>query len=92
MACGILVPQPGTEPMPLHWKSGVLLTELPGKSLKPSIFKSNKPLGSLESLSYSHFSGYTTKPDFLFLSCVYYAQDIFPNALRIIPVGNIRLL
>ena len=33
MACGILVPWPGIEPMPnLHWKWGVLTTGLPGKS------------------------------------------------------------
>ena len=29
-ACGILVPQPGLNPFPLHWKCGVLTTGLPG--------------------------------------------------------------
>ena len=33
MACRILVPWPGTEPVPLHWKLGVLATGPPGKSL-----------------------------------------------------------
>ena len=32
-ACGILVPRPGVEPVTLHWKSAVLTTELPGKSV-----------------------------------------------------------
>ena len=31
LARGILVPQPGIEPMPLHWKCGVLITGPPGK-------------------------------------------------------------
>ena len=31
--CGILVPWPGIEPHPLHWKPGVLTTGLPGNSL-----------------------------------------------------------
>ena len=30
MACGIFVPWPGIESMPLHWKSRVLTTGLPG--------------------------------------------------------------
>lgn len=34
----------------------------------------------------------TQKQDFLTLSCVYCAQDMFPNALRIILMGNIQLL
>ena len=34
MACGILVRQPGTEPVPLHWERRVLTTEPPGKSTK----------------------------------------------------------
>ena len=34
--CGILVPQPGMEPAPLHWKHGFLTTGLLGKSLLPS--------------------------------------------------------
>ena len=34
MACGILVPWPRVEPIPLHWKLGVLTTEPPGKSLR----------------------------------------------------------
>ena len=29
-----LVPQPGIEPVPLHWEHGVLTTGPPGKSLK----------------------------------------------------------
>ena len=33
-ACRILVPRPGTEPVPLQWKHGVLTTGLPGNSLK----------------------------------------------------------
>ena len=32
-ACGILVPWPGIEPAPLHWKRRVLTSGLPGKSL-----------------------------------------------------------
>ena len=31
-ACRILVPQPGIEPHPLHWKHRVLITGPPGKS------------------------------------------------------------
>ena len=33
-ACGILVPWPGIDPCPLHWKHGVLTTGPPGKSSK----------------------------------------------------------
>ena len=33
MACGILVPQRGTEPVPLAVKHGVLTTGPPGNSL-----------------------------------------------------------
>ena len=29
---GVLVSRPGTEPMPLQWKHGILTTGLPGKS------------------------------------------------------------
>ena len=32
MACEILVPRPAIDPCPLHLNSGVLTTELPGKS------------------------------------------------------------
>ena len=32
-ACGILVPQPGIELVPLQWKRRVLTTGPPGKSL-----------------------------------------------------------
>ena len=35
LTCGILVCQPGIEPLPLRWKHGVLTTGLPGK---PSTF------------------------------------------------------
>ena len=31
-ACGILVPQPGIEPTPLHWQQEALIAEPPGKS------------------------------------------------------------
>ena len=31
-ACGILVPQPGINPCPLHWEHRVLTTGQPGKS------------------------------------------------------------
>ena len=31
-ACGVLVPQPGIEPTPLHWQQEALITEPPGKS------------------------------------------------------------
>ena len=34
LVCGILVPQPGIEPVPLQWKCGVSTTGPPGKSLK----------------------------------------------------------
>ena len=41
MACGALFPQPGIEPMPLHWKHRVLTTRLPGKSCgRASLFVS----------------------------------------------------
>lgn len=33
MACGLLVPWPGLNSCPLHWKHGVLATRPPGKSL-----------------------------------------------------------
>ena len=43
MACGILVPRPGIEPMPnLHWKWGVLTTGLPGKSMSISFYSALK--------------------------------------------------
>ena len=32
-ACGILVPQPGSNVRPQHWKCGVLTTSPPGKAL-----------------------------------------------------------
>ena len=32
-ACGILVPQPGIEPVPLHWEHGVLTTGPAQKSI-----------------------------------------------------------
>ena len=35
LTCGILVYQPGIEPLPLQWKYGVLTTGLPEK---PSVF------------------------------------------------------
>ena len=35
-ACGILLPQPGIEPMPLQWKHGVLTTGPLGKSFNIS--------------------------------------------------------
>ena len=39
MVCGILVPQPATEPGPQQWKCWVLTTGLPGNSLYvPSLF------------------------------------------------------
>ena len=31
-ASGILVPQPGIEPLPLQWKHGILTSRLPGNS------------------------------------------------------------
>ena len=37
-ACGILVPQPGIEPVPLQWKHGILTTGPPGNS-QPYTFK-----------------------------------------------------
>ena len=36
-ACGILVPQPRTEPIPLHWKHGVLTAHPPEKSQLQSL-------------------------------------------------------
>ena len=38
MACGILVPQPGVEPVPLNWKCRVLTPGLPGRSLRRFFF------------------------------------------------------
>ena len=38
-AYGILVPQQGSNPRPLHWKCGVLTTGPPGKSHKGFFFK-----------------------------------------------------
>ena len=38
-ACGILVPQAGWNPRPLHWKRGVLNTGWPGKFHAFGIFK-----------------------------------------------------
>ena len=41
MACEALFPQPGIEPMPLHWERRVLTTRLPGKSCgRASLFVS----------------------------------------------------
>ena len=37
-ACRILVPQPGMEPLPLHWECRFLTTGPPGKSLLISRF------------------------------------------------------
>ena len=39
VACGILVPQPGIEPRPQHWKRWVLTTGLPGSSWPWYIFE-----------------------------------------------------
>ena len=33
MTCGILIPQPGTEPVPATLENEILITEPPGKSL-----------------------------------------------------------
>ena len=33
-ACGILIPQPGSNPHPLQWEHGILTTGPPGKSLQ----------------------------------------------------------
>ena len=33
VACGVFFPNQGLSPQPLHWKHGVLTTELPGRSL-----------------------------------------------------------
>ena len=33
MTCGILIPQPGIEPVPATLENGILITEPPGKSL-----------------------------------------------------------
>ena len=38
-ACGILVPDQGSKPYPLHWKCGVLTPGLPGKSPKHSFYQ-----------------------------------------------------
>ena len=40
LACGILVPQAGIEPMPPQWKHGALTTGPPGKSHPGCAFKS----------------------------------------------------
>ena len=49
MACGILGPQPGIEPVPLHWQLGVLTPGPPGKSLDYSIFNLRNSLKFLNS-------------------------------------------
>ena len=38
-ACRILVPPPGLNPCPLHWKHGLLITGPPGKSQKEIAFE-----------------------------------------------------
>ena len=43
VACGILVPWPGMEPVPLHCKCRVLTTGLPGKSCSVVFQKSWSP-------------------------------------------------
>ena len=45
--CGILVPQPGIKPCPLHWKNRVLTTGLPWKSLDNIFLESSAALGWL---------------------------------------------
>jgi len=50
-AFGILVPQPGIEPVPLYWKYGLLTTGPPGKSPDTRFLKSqSQPTLSMSSL------------------------------------------
>lgn len=44
-ACGILAPQPGTEPVLLALEGKVLITRLPGKSLMDCLFLPLMSLG-----------------------------------------------
>ena len=59
-ACGILVPRPGMEPVPLQWKHGVLTTGPPGKSLKVYLTESlrfNNNASRAITSSYTTFMG-----------------------------------
>ena len=59
MACGILVPQPGSEPTPPALEGGLLPTGPPGKSQGPQILsKELGRSGCQEVESYSPRSGY----------------------------------
>lgn len=65
----------------------------PYPQTEPPIFKDDNPLGLSEGFAPScHVLTVTLRQDFLALSCVYCAQDMFPTTLRIIPLGNIQLL
>ena len=58
-ACGILVPQPGIKPAPLHWQLRVLTTEPPGSPVQMFVFLnafSISPLAYLTDCSNSAFS------------------------------------
>ena len=56
VACGILVPQPVIEPVPLHWKHGVLTTGPAGKSCKTQILSCLIPKNMpLTTVLYCHF-------------------------------------
>ena len=51
VACGILVPDQGWNPCPLHWKWGVLTTEQPGKPIFTSLSKPLiSPFGSISKI------------------------------------------
>ena len=41
VACGVFFPNQGLSLQPLHWKHGVLTTELPGRSLTHPIYSSS---------------------------------------------------
>lgn len=60
---------------------------------EPSVSRADNPSDLSEGFPPSlHILTAIQKQDFLTLSCVYCAQDMFPNALRIILLGNIQLL
>lgn len=58
---------------------------------EPSVSRADNP-SDLSEGHPLHILTAIQKQDFLTLSCVYCAQDMFPNALRITLMGNIQLL
>ena len=84
-ACRILVPQPGMEPLPLHWECRFLTTGPPGKSLLISRFLHSCVCVSHSVISNSMRSPWTSVHGILQArilgggGCHFLPQGIFPT-------------